>query len=110
MRLSKLFFKTTRETPRDVELISHKFLLRGGFIKQFSSGIYGLSTLSVRILHKIERICREEMEKIGGQEVKASCLSPKELWTESGRFDNFGQSLFKLEDRTKKKPCFKPNS
>ena len=108
MRLSKLFFKTTRETPRDVELVSHKFLLRGGFIKQFSSGVYGLTSLAVRVLNKIEQICRDEMEKVGSQEVKASCLSPKELWLESGRFDNFGQSLFKLEDRTHKTLVLNP--
>jgi prolyl-tRNA synthetase len=102
MFLSKLIGRTVKETPRDAELVSHRFLLRGGFIRQYAAGIYGLLPLGQRSIAKIEAICREEMNKIDGQEVKMPCLGTKELWDESGRYSAIGKDMFRLNDRNEK--------
>ncbi|NBX18585.1 MAG: proline--tRNA ligase [Proteobacteria bacterium] len=102
MFLSKLVGRTVKETPRDAELISHKYLLRGGFIRQYAAGIYGLLPLAQRSIAKIEKICREEMNLVDGQEVKMPCLSTKELWDESGRYSAIGKDMFRLPDRNDK--------
>ena len=99
MRMSKLVGRTIKESPRDAELPSHRFLVRGGFVKQYAAGIYGLMPLAMRSVAKIEKICREEMNKIEGQEVRMPCLSPKELWEESGRYSAIGKDMFRLKDR-----------
>jgi len=99
MFLSKLVGRTVKETPRDAELISHKYLLRGGFVRQYAAGIYGLLPLAQRSIAKIEKICREEMNAVEGQEVKMPCLGTKELWDESGRYSAIGKDMFRLPDR-----------
>ncbi|MEY4066109.1 MAG: hypothetical protein RIR26_2317 [Pseudomonadota bacterium] len=99
MFLSKLVGRTVKETPRDAELVSHRFLLRGGFVRQYAAGIYGLLPLGQRSIAKIEAICREEMNKVEGQEVKMPCLGTKELWDESGRYSAIGKDMFRLNDR-----------
>ncbi|NBW83625.1 proline--tRNA ligase, partial [bacterium] len=99
MLLSKLVGRTVKETPRDAELVSHKFLLRGGFVRQYAAGIYGLLPLAQRSIAKIEKICREEMNAVEGQEVKMPCLGTKELWDESGRYSAIGKDMFRLPDR-----------
>ena len=83
MFLSKLIGRTVKETPRDAELVSHRFLLRGGFVRQYSAGVYGLLPLAQKSIAKIEAICREEMNRVQGQEIKMPCLATKELWAES---------------------------
>jgi len=102
MLLSKLVGRTVKETPRDAELVSHRFLLRGGFVRQYSAGVYGLLPLAQRSIAKIETICREEMNRIEGQEVKMPCLGTKELWDESGRYSAIGKDMFRLNDRNDK--------
>lgn len=102
MLSSKLVGRTVKETPRDAELISHKFLLRGGFVRQYAAGIYGLLPLAQRSIAKIEKICREEMNAVEGQEVKMPCLGTKELWDESGRYSAIGKDMFRLGDRHEK--------
>lgn len=102
MFLSKLVGRTVKETPRDAELISHKYLLRGGFVRQYAAGIYGLLPLAQRSIAKIEKICREEMNAVEGQEVKMPCLTTKELWDESGRYGAIGKDMFRLPDRHEK--------
>ncbi|NBO37558.1 proline--tRNA ligase [bacterium] len=102
MLLSKLVGRTVKETPRDAELVSHKFLLRGGFIRQYSAGVYGLLPLAQRSIAKIESICRDEMNRVEGQEVKMPCLGTKELWDESGRYSAIGKDMFRLVDRNEK--------
>lgn len=99
MFLSRLVGRTVKETPRDAELPSHKFLLRGGFVRQYAAGIYGLLPLAQRSIAKIERICREEMNRIEGQEVRLPCLAPREVWDESGRYSAIGKDMFRLNDR-----------
>lgn len=99
MRMSKLVGRTIKETPRDAELPSHKFLLRAGYVRQYSAGIYGLLPLAQRSILKIEKIVREEMNRVQGQEIRMPCMMPKELWDESGRYSSIGKDMFRLNDR-----------
>ncbi|MCD6599033.1 MAG: proline--tRNA ligase [Dehalococcoidia bacterium] len=99
MRFSKLFGKTSRQTPAEVESISHRLLLRAGMIAQTASGIYSYLPLGWRVLKKIEQIIREEINKTGGQELMLPVLQPFQLWQQSGRYISFGESLFTLKDR-----------
>lgn len=99
MRLSRLFTKTLKETPSEADTISHQLLLRAGMIYQIASGIYSFLPLGWRVLRKIEAIIREEMDKVGGQELMLSMLQPIELWEESGRLPSFGKTLFTIVDR-----------
>ena len=108
MRMSKFVAKTTKESPRDAEIPSHKFMLRAGFMRQYSAGIYGLLPLAFRSISKIEKICREEMNAIEGQEVRLPCSATKELWDETGRYDTFGKDMLKFLDRHEKKMVLNP--
>ncbi|HYK35328.1 proline--tRNA ligase [Alloacidobacterium sp.] len=97
-RWSKLFIPTLREAPADAEVASHKFLVRSGYIRQLSAGIYSYLFLGQRAINKITGIVREEMDKIG-QEFLLPTLHPAELWQESGRWSVMGQNMFRLQDR-----------
>jgi prolyl-tRNA synthetase len=99
MRFSKLFGKTLRQAPAEAESISHQLLLRAGMIAQEAAGIYSYLPLGWRVLRKLENIIREEMDKVGGQELMLPVLQPFELWQQSGRYVSFGKSLFTLTDR-----------
>src|ERR1700736_1448997 len=105
MLWSKLFIPTLRETPTEAEVISHKLLLRAGYIRQLSAGIYSHLFLSQRSLKKIIKIVREEMDGIGGQEMLLPALHPAEIWQESGRWDVMGQNMFRLKDRFDRDLC-----
>jgi prolyl-tRNA synthetase len=97
-RWSQLFIPTLREAPADAEVASHKFLLRAGYIRQLSAGIYSYLFLAKRSLNKIEQIVREEMDKIG-QEFDLPVLHPREIWEASGRWSVMGDNMFRLKDR-----------
>lgn len=99
MKQSKVFIPTLREEPAEAESISHKFLLKSGMIKQNARGIYSYLPTAKRVLNKIERIVREEMERIDGVEVLMPVLQPSELWEESGRWEAYGSELMRLKDR-----------
>ena len=100
MRLSQLFGKALKKAPREAETISHKLLIRGGFIDhQLSAGIYSFLPLGWRVHRKIEKIIREEMNAIGGQEVFLPTLQPKEIWLKSERWEKMDPPLLKLKDR-----------
>jgi prolyl-tRNA synthetase len=99
VRWSRAFVPTLREDPADAEAASHRLLLRGGFVRQLMSGAYSLLPLGVRSIAKIERIVREEMNKIGGQEFSLPALHPAELWQKSGRWDLIDDVMFRLRDR-----------
>src|SRR5215510_13270654 len=105
MLWSKLFIPTLREAPAEAEAMSHTLLLRAGYIRQLSAGIYSHLFLSQRALNKIIRIVREEMDAIGAQEMLLPALHPAELWQESGRWDVMGQNLFRLKDRFDRDLC-----
>jgi len=105
MLWSKLFIPTLREDPAEAEVPSHKLLLRAGYIRQLSAGIYSYLFLAQRSLLKIQRIVREEMDGIGAQEVYLPALNPAELWQESGRWDIMGDNMFRLKDRFQRDLC-----
>ncbi len=102
MRLSQLFGQRLREAPRDAQTASHKFLVRGGYCRLVSTGIYSLLPLGFKITQKIEQIVREEMNRIDGQEVLMPVALSAELWQQSGRWDSVGQELLRFKDRNGK--------
>ena len=99
MRQSKTFIPTLRETPSDADLKSHQLLLRAGYIRQNTSGVYSYLPLAKKMLTKIESIVREEMDAIGGSEVLMPSLQQAELWQETGRWYTYGPELMRLNDR-----------
>jgi len=101
MRMSSLFARTLRETPSDAVLPSHRLLLRSGMIQQMAAGIYSLMPLGLRVMHNIEAIVRDEMERIGGQELLMPVVQPADLWRESGRYQAAapGAALARFQDR-----------
>ncbi len=105
MRWSRLFLPTLREAPADAEVASHKLLLRAGYIRQLSAGLYCYLFLAQRSLRKIERIIREEMDAIGAQEIYTPELHPAEIWKESGRWEAIGDDMFRLKDRWGREHC-----
>lgn len=101
MKLSKLVFETSKVAPSDAVVISHILLVRAGFIKRVSNGIYTLGMPAQRMALKIEKIIREEMDKLDGQEVKFPVVMPKELWEISGRYYSIGSEMARFRDRAK---------
>ncbi|HEU4355112.1 MAG TPA: proline--tRNA ligase, partial [Actinomycetota bacterium] len=99
MRLSHLFAPTLREDPAEAEVASHRLLLRAGFIRQVTAGVYTTLPLGVRTMRKIEEITRQEMDASGAQEIRMPIVLPAEPWKATGRFDLYGELLFKLRDR-----------
>lgn len=108
MIISKALIETLRDDPKDAELKSHRLLLRAGFIKQHGAGIHTYLPLAWRVLLKIASIIREEMDRIGSQELLMPALSPKEVWEESGRWNDFGDDMFRLKDRKGREYCLCP--
>ena len=100
VRWSTAFIPTLRDAPADAEAASHKLLVRGGFIRQLHSGHYSLLPLGLRVHEKVERIVREEMDAIGGQEFLLPAMHPASLWKQSGRWDLMGEEMFRLQDRS----------
>ena len=105
MLWSKLFIPTLREVPAEAEVVSHRLLLRAGYIRQLASGIYNYLYLAQRSLLKITAIVREEMDAIGAQEMLLPALNPAEVWQESGRWDVMGENMFRLKDRWGRDLC-----
>jgi prolyl-tRNA synthetase len=105
MHWSKLFIPTLRDNPAEAETVSHRLLVRGGYIRQLSAGIYSYLFLAQRSLLKIARIVREEMDALGAQEMLLPALHPAELWQESGRWDAMGDNMFRLRDRFGRDLC-----
>ncbi len=99
MKASELFFPTLREVPSEAEIVSHQLLLRAGFIRKTTAGVYSYLPLGYRVLKKIMNIIREEMDRAGGQEIMMPIIQPSELWQESGRWDVYGDEMFRLSDR-----------
>ena len=102
MKISKLVGRRIKDAPKDAKTVSHKFLIRGGYVRPVSSGIYSVLPAGFRITQKIEKIIREEMEAIDGQEVKMPVVLPAELWQESGRLNTVGPELLRFKDRNDK--------
>ena len=102
MKMSQMVGRRLREDPKDAKTISHKFLVRGGYIRPVSAGIYSLLPIAKRTIRKIEEIIREEMNAIDGQEVLMPVVLPAELWQESGRYESVGDELLRFKDRNNK--------
>ena len=98
MRSTNLFGKTLRQAPADAENISHKLLIRAGFIQQIAAGIFSLQPLGSRSITKIRNIIREEMDRAGAQEINMPVIQPRDLWEESGRADTFVPPLARFQD------------
>ncbi len=103
-----LLAPTLREVPAEAEIASHKLMLRAGLMRRASTGVYTYLPLGLRVLQKIETIIREEMDGAGGQEVLLPILQPAELWHETGRWDDYGEEMFKLKDRHGRQFCLGP--
>ncbi|CCH77602.1 prolyl-tRNA synthetase [Nostocoides japonicum T1-X7] len=99
MRMSSLFLRTLREDPADAEVPSHRLLVRAGYIRRVSPGIYTWLPLGLKVLRRVETIVREEMDAIGSQELLFPALLPKEPYEESGRWTDYGDNIFRLHDR-----------
>ncbi|WP_409475859.1 proline--tRNA ligase [Stenotrophomonas sp. Y-13] len=110
MRLSRFHLHTTKETPADAELVSHKLMLRAGMIRKLASGLYTWSPLGLRVLRKVEGIVREEMNRAGAVELQLPTIQPRELWEETGRWEKFGGQLLKIKDRKEQEYCYSPTA
>jgi prolyl-tRNA synthetase len=99
MRMSRSFFPTLKEVPADAQVASHQLLVRAGFIRQLSAGLYSILPLGQRSILKITEVVREEMNRIGAQEFYLPALNPREIWEESGRWSVMGDNMFRLKDR-----------
>ena len=108
MKMSKLFVQTLREFPNDAEAISHKLLVRAGFIKKLANGIYTYMPLAQRVLTKISNIIREEMNASGAQELLMPFVQPAEVWQKSGRWQVYGKELLRCKDRHDNDMCLAP--
>jgi prolyl-tRNA synthetase len=105
MRFSKMLIPTLREVPSDAEAPSHILMLRAGYVRQLAAGLYIYLPLALRVLEKIYTILREEMNAIGAQEISMPVLHPAEVWQETGRWDEIGEEMFRLKDRTGRDMC-----
>ncbi|MBI3773608.1 MAG: proline--tRNA ligase [Gammaproteobacteria bacterium] len=108
MRTSHYLLATLRETPADAEVISHQLMMRAGMIRKLAAGLYSWMPLGLRVLRKVERIVREEMDRSGAQEVLMPAVQPAELWQESGRWDQMGEEMLRLKDRHQRDFCIGP--
>ncbi|MEE8366051.1 MAG: aminoacyl--tRNA ligase-related protein, partial [Gammaproteobacteria bacterium] len=108
MKTSIFHLATLKETPVDAEIVSHQLMLRAGLIRRLASGIYSWMPLGLRVLRKVEKIVREEMDRAGALEVLMPSIQPAELWRETGRWDHFGLELLRLKDRHQRDYCIGP--
>ena len=108
MRTSQTLISTLKETPADAEIISHRLMLRAGLIKKLASGLYTWMPMGLRVLRKVERIVREEMDAAGAIELLMPVVQPGELWQESGRWAQYGPELLRLTDRHDREFCLGP--
>ncbi len=108
MRLSQLPINTLKEIPSDAEVMSHQLMLRAGLIRRLAAGLYTWMPLGLRVLRKVERIIREEMDRAGALELTMPTVQPAELWQESGRWEQFGPELLRFVDRHERPYCYGP--
>lgn len=105
MKLSNSFWQTYKEVPSDADIPSHQLLLRAGFLNKTTGGIYSYLPFATKVLNKIKKVIREELEKIGAQEILMSFVTPAQLWKSSGRWDQMGPLMIKLKDRKDAEFC-----
>jgi prolyl-tRNA synthetase len=110
MRLSRYFLPVLKEAPAEAEIVSHRLMLRAGMIQQLAAGIYNWLPLGFRVLKKIERIVREEMDRAGAIEILMPTIQPADLWIESGRYDAYGPEMLRILDRHERKMLYGPTN
>ncbi|WP_457096129.1 proline--tRNA ligase [Lysobacter sp. P5_B9] len=110
MRLSQFHLHTSKETPAEAEIVSHKLMLKAGMIRKLAAGLYTWSPLGLRVLRKVERAVREEMDAAGAVELLMPTIQPQELWEETGRWEKFGGQLLKIKDRKEAGYCYGPTA
>ena len=110
MRLSSYFLPTLKENPSEAQIVSHRLMLRAGMVRQSSAGIYSWLPLGYRVLRRVERIVREEMDAAGCQEVLMPAIQPAELWRESGRYEDYGREMLRITDRHDRAMLFGPTN
>ena len=110
MRLSQFHLNTSRETPADAEIASHRLMLRAGMVRKLGAGLYTWSPLGLRVMRKVEAIVREEMDRAGALELLMPTVQPRELWEETGRWEKFGGQLLKIKDRKQAEYCYAPTA
>src|SRR5690625_6177975 len=108
MRATRFFLRTSKEIPADADIVSHRLMLRAGLIQQLASGLYTWLPLGLRVLRKVERIVREEMNRAGALEVLMPVVQPSGLWEESGRWQEYGPELLRISDRHQRPFCLGP--
>ncbi len=99
MRLSRYFMPILRENPKEAEIVSHRLMLRAGMIRQQSAGIYAWLPLGKRVLDKVNAIIREEQNRAGAIELLMPTIQSADLWVESGRYDDYGKEMLRIQDR-----------
>ncbi|MCX5515316.1 proline--tRNA ligase [Kaistia algarum] len=110
MRLSRYFLPILRETPKEAEIVSHRLMLRAGMLRQQGAGIYSWLPLGKKVLAKIEQIVREEQNRAGAVEILMPTLQSAELWRESGRYDDYGKEMLRIEDRQEREMLYGPTN
>jgi prolyl-tRNA synthetase len=110
MRWTEILIPTLKETPAEAEITSHKLLLRAGLVRKLAGGLYIFLPLGLRVLRKVERIVREEMDRAGAQEVLMPALQPSEIWRQSGRYEKAGDVLFKAKDNANREWVLSPTA
>ncbi len=108
MRYSSFFAPTLRDDPADAEVVSHRLLVRAGYIRRVTSGVYDFLPLGLRVLRRIEQVVREEMDRAGAQELLMPMVQPAELWQQSGRWNKYGPELLRFRDRHDHASCLGP--
>jgi len=108
MRTSQNLLATLKEVPADAEVISHQLMLRAGLIRRLAAGVYNWLPTGMRVLHKVQQIVREEMNRSGAQEVLLPGVHPAELWQQSGRWEKYGPELLRIQDRHQRDFCLSP--
>ena len=110
MRLSQFHLRTVKETPADAEIASHQLMLKAGMLRRLAAGLYTWSPLGLRVLRKVEKVVREEMDRAGAIELLMPTIQPQELWEETGRWEKFGGQLLKIKDRKEAGYCYGPTA
>ena len=110
MRLTQFFLPTLKENPAEAQIVSHRLMLRAGAVRQASAGVYSWLPLGFRVLKKIEQIVRQEQDAAGFQELLMPTIQPAELWRESGRYDDYGKEMLRIQDRHGRDMLFGPTN
>ena len=110
MRLSRYFLPILKETPKEAEIVSHRLMLRAGMVRQQSAGIYTWLPLGLRVLDKIARIVREEQNRAGAVEILMPTIQSADLWRESGRYEDYGKEMLRIEDRLEREMLYGPTA